>query len=1056
MSRKNICRSRFHHRTLRGGTHLSAESLEPRNLLAVFTVTSSFDGTSGDLRSAVAAADVSPGMDTIQFNVNMVQLTLGEIQIRDTVDINGASAPGGHVSVTAAPGSRIFNVDDGGQPVPQFVVMNELTLSGGDSPEGGAITNREDLLIQNSTITGNTARIGGGIANRFGRVVLDQSTVYDNYAEYEGGGIHNNEGVLEARFSTVMANRVMNNNGGFTFGGGIQNIGRALAMLDHSQVLGNGAYASSGARAHGGGISTMLESVVHLVDSDVGDNFASHDGGGMFVVDNSNMIVEQSSSIFGNIAGEAGGGVYLRNGVVADVMVSTISDNATELRGGGLSAGNDVTLNVVNSDILRNTTELFSADGSGGGFYFSGFGQASGPQVTITGSRIIGNNRGPSLTPGGEFGGGISVRYGSNVTIDATVIQQNMASVSGGGIYSSDKFTPFAPTLTIVGSQILENEAGLQGGGIAIAGGTLDLTANNIDNNVAQSRGGGLFLTGLGSPNPLNVSVRSSVISGNAADLEGGGVAAGPNLTLTVDDSQVSQNRTLGRGGGLYLTSLGLGVAPHHTTISNSMISNNRAIYDPTIPSYASAGGVWAGPAANVSVSASTIRGNRAGRYGGGMMSNEAAYFDLADSTINANSAGVSGGGAYIKNGDALLLQNTWTDNSAANDGGAIHLYSFLQNHLTVAENTISLNGADSDVNGSGTGGGISVDNSPTNNVHLDLKNSIVADNFTGLPASLPHNDDLFDGPGLAGNPPVAAHFSLIGSRKGTTLVAANPDANGNIVGNALLPINAQLGSLANNGGTTDTMLPQAGSPAIDSADPSVGPGGVDQRGTPFVRVFNGRMDMGAVEVQTTLPGPDLNFDGFANIVDLDLLTQAIVATTYVAGYDLNGDGVLSLGDVDRWLCKAGHINLGTNLSYRYADANLDGNVDGVDFIIWNANKFSASSLWSRGDFNADGFVDGVDFIFWNSNKFQAPFNCNPLPIVAGGGHQETKTTALAVVPAPLDVAAANSSSQLTESIAISPWKRQIKLAASNGTQKRETDRVVELVFATFERSGIE
>jgi hypothetical protein len=51
-------------------------------------------------------------------------------------------------------------------------------------------------------------------------------------------------------------------------------------------------------------------------------------------------------------------------------------------------------------------------------------------------------------------------------------------------------------------------------------------------------------------------------------------------------------------------------------------------------------------------------------------------------------------------------------------------------------------------------------------------------------------------------------------------------------------------------------------------------------------------------------------------------------------------------------------------------DANLDGFVDGLDFIIWNDHKFTAEAAWCAGDFNADGFVDGQDFIVWNANKF--------------------------------------------------------------------------------------
>jgi hypothetical protein len=52
------------------------------------------------------------------------------------------------------------------------------------------------------------------------------------------------------------------------------------------------------------------------------------------------------------------------------------------------------------------------------------------------------------------------------------------------------------------------------------------------------------------------------------------------------------------------------------------------------------------------------------------------------------------------------------------------------------------------------------------------------------------------------------------------------------------------------------------------------------------------------------------------------------------------------------------------------ADANLDGTVDGQDFIAWNTSKFQPGTTWSEGDFNGDGITDGVDFIIWNQHKF--------------------------------------------------------------------------------------
>ena len=62
------------------------------------------------------------------------------------------------------------------------------------------------------------------------------------------------------------------------------------------------------------------------------------------------------------------------------------------------------------------------------------------------------------------------------------------------------------------------------------------------------------------------------------------------------------------------------------------------------------------------------------------------------------------------------------------------------------------------------------------------------------------------------------------------------------------------LGPLQDNGGPTFTHALLAGSPAIDAGDPAfVGPPDYDQRGIGFPRVVNGRIDIGAFEVQTPL-----------------------------------------------------------------------------------------------------------------------------------------------------------------------------------------------------------
>lgn len=117
------------------------------------------------------------------------------------------------------------------------------------------------------------------------------------------------------------------------------------------------------------------------------------------------------------------------------------------------------------------------------------------------------------------------------------------------------------------------------------------------------------------------------------------------------------------------------------------------------------------------------------------------------------------------------------------------------------------------------------------------------------------------------------------------------------------------------------------------------------------------------------LPG-DFDNDGDYACADIDALVVEIVAGTNNPQFDLTGDAVVDIQDRDAWLVVAGAAELPSGNPYQLGDADLDGTVDGLDFIEWNANKFTSVAAWCAGDFTADGTVDGLDFIEWNGNKF--------------------------------------------------------------------------------------
>ncbi len=108
----------------------------------------------------------------------------------------------------------------------------------------------------------------------------------------------------------------------------------------------------------------------------------------------------------------------------------------------------------------------------------------------------------------------------------------------------------------------------------------------------------------------------------------------------------------------------------------------------------------------------------------------------------------------------------------------------------------------------------------------------------------------------------------------------------------------------------------------------------------------------------------DFDGDGTLDCDDVNMLVSAVVTGNMSSTYDVNGDGSVNVLDVNQWITGL----KGTLI----ADANLDGTVDGQDFIAWNNHKFTPTAAWCSGDFNADGFTDGQDFIIWNTNKFQS------------------------------------------------------------------------------------
>ena len=241
-----------------------------------------------------------------------------------------------------------------------------------------------------------------------------------------------------------------------------------------------------------------------------------------------------------------------------------------------------------------------------------------------------------------QRGGGI-FSMGGTTTLQGVLIEDNTAE-EGGGIHS------YTGNLVIRGCQILNNQALLSGG--------LDLYAPNvtisdgtvIEGNIAAENAGGIGL----DQNPT-VIIEDSSINNNQSGEEGGGIGATGGLfypTVTLNNSTVSGNSAAILGGGVYINS-------GEWQIHNSTISENTA---------AEGGGIY--NRGDLLVTNSTISGNQADQGGGVLHSgNDDVYFSFV--TVTENTA-ISGGGLEVDSARIMVTNSIVAGNSPQNCLGNI------------------------------------------------------------------------------------------------------------------------------------------------------------------------------------------------------------------------------------------------------------------------------------------------------------------------------------------------------------------------------------------------
>ena len=341
-------------------------------------------------------------------------------------------------------------------------------------------------------------------------------------------------------------------------------------------------------------------------------------------------------------------------------------------------------------------------------------------------------------------------------------------------------------------------------------------------------------------------------------------------------------------GGGVF-TATGV------VTLTESTLSGNQTTGD------GSAGGGILVNTGTLNLLSSAVVGNQTegvSSWGGGIRT-YTGDVNLQNSTVSGNSTegdGSNGGGIHSYAGDISVVNSTISGNSAIDaDGGGLW---FNRSTVSIINSTITGNSA------SGEGGGLSIFRGDNDEV-LTIRNSIIAgnsDNGTAPDFEAPDNPSIN----------LVVSNSLIGDNTSTTLVAAavgSPDANGNLVGTTSSLIDPLLGPLQDNGGPTQTHALLAGSPAIDAGDNALAvdangdPLINDQRGSGFDRIFDGTVDIGALEsgAPTFLPG-DVDQNGMVNFLDINPFIEVLASNSFQAEADANQDGVVNFLDINPFI----------------------------------------------------------------------------------------------------------------------------------------------------------
>jgi hypothetical protein len=415
------------------------------------------------------------------------------------------------------------------------------------SQGGGAIFTDSDTTIDNNTVisgnvaSGSLASGGGILVGPSGSLTVSDSTIRNNEASDDGGGI-----ALRTASGSVALSRVtVSENTAGDSGGGLMVDGATVTVTD-STFTSNEAKGLTTLDGVGGGLLVIGQQgggAFTITNTDFDLNTALGGGGAAEFVDVDGSIsggLFSSNTVNGNgITYDTGGGALAIVGrsrmTTVSISGATIDGNSAPAAGGIGSVDAAV---VINSSIIRNNHATDPVAGAGGiGVLASS--PIAGNLLEISDTTVSGN------TADGEAGG-IGVIDGAALVVNSTIDGNSAAGGRGGGIGAVNVNSP--ANLVVSGSTISANTASISGGGIGVLNSGLDLeNVTIVSNDALSSSGGGIAYQN--DDDALAPSIRYSTITSNSS-LAGGSNIGVVGFGIDVSGTIFSDGDCLASVGG--------------------------------------------------------------------------------------------------------------------------------------------------------------------------------------------------------------------------------------------------------------------------------------------------------------------------------------------------------------------------------------------------------------------------------------------------------------------------------------------------------------------------